>query len=185
MQGTEPGVFTAVVSRLEALLDAGGIVMLPLFTVGLIAWFAIALRALNLLEVNAASRSCLGSPNKNRNGMDRALLLRIKESKLHRQGAFIDTLVSAAPLLGLLGTVSGMIETFDGLTTAALFSEGGGIAGGIAEALTTTHAGLLIAIPSFFANKVITRKVRKLKQRLSLMETTCADVPAMEGAIAR
>ena len=54
MPGTEQGAFTAAISRLEALLDAGGIVMLPLFAVGLIAWFAIALRAMTLLEVKAA-----------------------------------------------------------------------------------------------------------------------------------
>jgi biopolymer transport protein ExbB len=184
MPSIDQGVFSEVLSRLEALKEAGGVVMLPLLAVGLIAWFAIALRAVTLIEVKAAGRRCFCTPDKNQKSMDRVLRLRVKKSVLYRQGAFVDTLVAAAPLLGLLGTVSGMIETFEGLTASALFTEGGGIAGGIAEALTTTQAGLLIAVPSFFANKVIDRKVRKLDQRICIWEAACPDVPAIKGASA-
>jgi biopolymer transport protein ExbB len=182
MMPIDTGLLSEVIFRLEALRAAGGVVMLPLLGVGLIAWFTIALRGMTLLEVRAAGRRCFCAADRTKNGMDGVLRLRVKRSKLYRQGAFIDTLVAAAPLLGLLGTVSGMIETFDGLTSAALFDEGGGIAGGIAEALTTTQAGLLIAIPSFFVNKVLGRKVGKLEQQLSVWEAACSG-GMMEGAV--
>lgn len=59
--------------------------------------------------------------------------------------------MAAAPLWGLLGTVSGMLTTFDGLARG-----GGGektmnlVAGGISEALITTQTGLMIALPGYF-----------------------------------
>ncbi|MDQ7087725.1 MAG: MotA/TolQ/ExbB proton channel family protein [Acidobacteriota bacterium] len=64
---------------------------------------------------------------------------------------FMKRCVSSAPLLGLLGTVTGMLTTF-----AALASGSGGektmsmIAGGISEALITTETGLVIALPGLF-----------------------------------
>lgn len=69
---------------------------------------------------------------------------------LDRQIRFSTTIVSAAPLLGLLGTVVGMLATFLGLS----MSYGGNsldlVAGGISEALITTQTGLMLAIPAMF-----------------------------------
>ena len=69
---------------------------------------------------------------------------------LDRQIRFSTTIVSAAPLLGLLGTVVGMLATFLGLSV----SYGGNsldlVAGGISEALITTQTGLMLAIPAMF-----------------------------------
>lgn len=58
-------------------------------------------------------------------------------------------LVTAAPLMGLLGTVMGMLKTFDGISLSAGASTADLVAGGIAEALITTETGLVIAIPGY------------------------------------
>lgn len=80
------------------------------------------------------------------------------------------SLVVSAPLLGLLGTVSGMIETFDALAEQAMFRQGGGIAGGIAEALITTEVGLCIAIPGTIVARLIDRREARIRADLATLE---------------
>lgn len=73
----------------------------------------------------------------------------------------LGTIASVAPLLGLLGTVLGMIKVF-----AAIMAEGSGnagvLAGGISEALITTAAGLTVAIPAMVMHRYFSRKVDAL-----------------------
>ncbi len=82
--------------------------------------------------------------------------------------------VSAAPLLGLLGTVTGMLSTF-----AALASGSGGdktmglVAEGISEALVTTETGLVIALPGLFFHYQMVRKHERYKAFLAHLETVC------------
>ena len=82
--------------------------------------------------------------------------------------------VSAAPLLGLLGTVTGMLATF-----AALAAGSGGektmamVAGGISEALVTTETGLVIALPGLFFQYHLVRKVQRYKAFLTHLESVC------------
>ncbi|HUF63090.1 MAG TPA: MotA/TolQ/ExbB proton channel family protein [Verrucomicrobiales bacterium] len=83
---------------------------------------------------------------------------------------FMRTLVAAAPLAGLLGTVIGMLTTFEGL------SQGGGetmgvVAGGIKEALITTQTGLLIALPGVFIALIIGRQRDALDACISRLES--------------
>ena len=80
--------------------------------------------------------------------------------------AAIGVLAAIAPLLGLLGTVSGMITTFDVL---AVFGTGNAraMAGGISEALITTQTGLLVAIPGLYMKGFLDRRARQVAQRLS------------------
>jgi len=80
--------------------------------------------------------------------------------------ALIGVLASMAPLLGLLGTVTGMIDTFDVL---AVFGTGNakGMAGGISEALITTQTGLLVAIPGLYMYGFLNRRAHRLKQRIA------------------
>lgn len=75
--------------------------------------------------------------------------------KIHKYSFVLSTAVLLAPLLGLLGTVMGMIETFASLADADLFSTTGGIAGGISQALVTTQFGLIIAIPGIFLSRFL------------------------------
>ncbi|MBK1830494.1 MotA/TolQ/ExbB proton channel family protein [Verrucomicrobiaceae bacterium R5-34] len=69
---------------------------------------------------------------------------------VERRLPFIGVLAGAAPLAGLLGTVSGMLVTFSGLATSSTAKPIDKISVGISEALITTQAGLLIAIPAAF-----------------------------------
>lgn len=68
----------------------------------------------------------------------------------------LSALVKAAPLLGLLGTVAGMIETFAGLDAVEGME---GITAGLAKALLTTQLGLLIALPGIFGLGLLRRKL--------------------------
>jgi biopolymer transport protein ExbB len=74
-------------------------------------------------------------------------------------------LSSVAPLLGLLGTVAGMISTFE---VIGQFGTGNAqaLAGGISQALITTETGLLIAVPGLFAAYMMRRRIRREHQKL-------------------
>jgi len=82
--------------------------------------------------------------------------------------AVIGALAVIAPLLGLLGTVTGMIATFDVL---AIFGTGNAkaMAGGISEALITTQTGLLVAIPGLYLKGFLDRRARNLQRRISVV----------------
>lgn len=71
---------------------------------------------------------------------------------------------STAPLAGLLGTVTGMLTTFNGLATSAGSSTASLVAGGIAEALITTMTGLVIAIPGL----VLISRIKVMRDALEL-----------------
>ena len=80
----------------------------------------------------------------------------------------IGALAAVAPLMGLLGTVIGMIVTFDVL---AVFGTGNprAMSGGISEALITTQTGLLVAIPGLYMKSFLDRRAHKLKQRVAVV----------------
>lgn len=88
----------------------------------------------------------------------------LQESEpLDRFGPAILVIASVAPLLGLLGTVTGMIETFDMITEFGtgdpkLLSEG------IAIALVTTELGLIVAIPALLLGSVLSSRARNIKR---------------------
>ncbi len=88
-----------------------------------------------------------------------------------RQVIYIGMLAAAAPLLGLLGTVIGMLDTFESLsqrmqeTTAQVSS-------GVRFALVTTQAGLIVAIPAIFIIQWIKREAQRCQQSLSHAEMT-------------
>ena len=70
----------------------------------------------------------------------------------------VGTAASVAPLLGLLGTVGGMIATFE-LIERHGAGDIGHLAGGISIALVTTYAGLVVGIPALVANRFLLAKV--------------------------
>jgi biopolymer transport protein ExbB len=85
--------------------------------------------------------------------------------RLDSRLSLIAVLAAIAPLLGLLGTVLGMIETFD---VIAMFGTGNAraMAGGISVALITTQTGLLVAIPGLLMSNRLGRISSNLKTSL-------------------
>ncbi len=82
----------------------------------------------------------------------------------HELERFIDslgTIAAITPLLGLLGTVLGMIKVFTVITTSGVGSPGE-LAGGISQALITTAAGLSVAIPALIFHRIFRAKVESL-----------------------
>ena len=92
-------------------------------------------------------------------GMQEALLVEL--TKMERFLPTMQTLAAVAPLLGLLGTVSGMINTFQVIT---LFGTGDPhmLSGGISEALVTTQLGLAVAIPIMVLHHMLNSRVDTL-----------------------
>ena len=83
---------------------------------------------------------------------------------VHELDRFLNTLGTIAaisPLLGLLGTVIGMVKVFSAITTHGV-GDPGVLAGGISEALITTAAGLSVAIPALIGYRFLRRRVDSL-----------------------
>ena len=81
--------------------------------------------------------------------------------ELERYINTLGTIASISPLLGLLGTVIGMIKVFTVITTVGV-GDPATLAGGISEALITTAAGLTVAIPSVIFHRYLKRKIDEL-----------------------
>lgn len=98
----------------------------------------------------------------------------VRQTILHnveRRVTFLNTLVAAAPLMGLLGTVIGMLATFSGIAR-----KGGGdtvdvVASGISEALITTQTGLVIALPGIFLVLLIRNRIHAIEAALARIES--------------
>ena len=94
--------------------------------------------------------------------------------ELERYLETLGTVAAVSPLLGLLGTVIGMVEVFTEITTHGVGNPGA-LAGGIAQALITTAAGLTVAIPAligyrYFRSRVDTLVVSMEKEAIKLVE---------------
>lgn len=179
-------------------IHTGGIVMFPLVLISVLLWGCIIYRLLVLKQLYrrditpAQAYTCVsdwtvlspkwqgvdamlvrtfvslrsGDPELDRHLLEEAAT-QVRSSL--RQGLnLISVLAAVAPLLGLLGTVLGMISTFD---TIALFGNSNprAMAGGISEALVTTQTGLIVAIPGLFMRNFIQRRADGLELRLNTL----------------
>jgi len=125
-------------------------------------------------DVDGAMQVCRGSNTtmgrilwvalKNR-GVSRNVMKEILEEIGRQEVAYLERYInllgvvaSVAPLLGLLGTVLGMVEVFDQISSVGMGNPSV-LAGGIAKALNTTVAGLCIAIPSLVAYRLFDSRV--------------------------
>jgi len=88
-----------------------------------------------------------------------------ESSRLDRFGSAIMVIAAVAPLLGLLGTVTGMIATFDIITE---FGTGDPklLSGGISIALVTTELGLIVAIPMLLVGNMLSAWAEKIKDAM-------------------
>lgn len=93
------------------------------------------------------------------------------EKRLH----FLGLIGNTAPMVGLLGTVTGMIKAF---TNLASFGAGDAtiVAGGISEALITTAGGLFIAIPTIVAYNLFNRKIDSIESDIDKITTTLVNI---------
>jgi len=167
-------------------MQSGGLVMWPLFISVIVLWYALGYRYHTLKRGSNANvrnlvRKYSSGIRKDAKGLvDGAVVEAIaiadaygrnRTTRLYLEDVFAErlaemgkyrrlvmTIVAAAPLIGLLGTVIGMIETFDSLADSALFSQTGGIAGGISQALFTTQLGLVVAVPGLIIGRILDRK---------------------------
>jgi biopolymer transport protein ExbB len=182
----------------------GGFVMLPLIVVSVVLWYSLIYRVLKIKTGRTNPRELVrlainGKKKINRLKSISAISARYAVAKakeissrkelkaaidaefdltresLGQYRILVRSLVGIAPLLGLLGTVDGMIETFNSLSDMVLFSQSGGIAGGISKALFTTQMGLAISIPGLLLGRMIERKEQNINRELDqIRDLVCA-----------
>lgn len=78
----------------------------------------------------------------------------------------LSTIITAAPLLGILGTVTGLINSFELLGTSQMITDPREISGGIAEALISTAAGLIVALITLFPYMIFKGHVERAYRRM-------------------
>ncbi|ADD67744.1 MotA/TolQ/ExbB proton channel [Denitrovibrio acetiphilus DSM 12809] len=111
-----------------------------------------------------AVMSSAGKPRNVRSDiLEQALIS--ESSVLERNLSFLSVAAAVSPMLGLMGTVTGMISTFHAITVYGS-SDPRMMAGGISEALTTTMLGLTAAIPIMLAVTIFNRRTENLTDRL-------------------
>lgn len=119
---------------------------------------------------------------------NRDISLRSREAEIGRVGAQevhyleshmrgLEMVATTAPLLGLLGTVIGMVRAFSQLSTAGSRVDPSMLAGGIWEALLTTVGGLIVAIPAVAAYYIIDSYIEKVR---SSMKDVAVQILALE-----
>lgn len=182
--------------RLLAYFGSGGEVMIPLVVLAAVLWFALGWRMYTLRRGNRRSVRVLvekyrrGYGRKPGGVIDQAVVTGLEVAggelphlrrrlddamyetvlEIGRFSTVVRGIVAAAPLLGLLGTVSGMIETFDSLGDMSLFSQSGGIAGGISLALFTTQMGLAVAIPGLLVGRVLEHRQKEFEAEIEKLK---------------
>ncbi len=187
---TRGGLLALQVERpsLEERIHQGGWPGYVIIFVGLLAFVVAVYQLVFLLRTDAGVRRQLAAPRapQDDNALGRVLQvfkndlekhdpevleLRLSEAVLKETPAierfqqFIRLVIAAGPLLGLLGTVAGMIETFQVITEAGS-SDPKLMAGGISKAMIATVLGLGIAIPLLFINAILASRSRAIIQIL-------------------
>lgn len=195
-----------LIDGVRTYLEQGGFVMWPLALATLVLWYCLGYRFVTLRRGSRKSARVLltqyrtGSHRTPKGVVDAAVvwgLALVARNPSRRVRPLLDdafgelrrelrsgrvairSIVSAAPLTGLLGTVIGMIETFDSIGEMALFAQSGGIAGGISQALFTTQMGLAVAVPGIVAGRMLDRVQSRLELELEqIKDWLSADAPA-------
>lgn len=195
------GLLIEQLQRQPSLMDRlrqGGLVGWVIVVLGVFGFILAAWRLLSLMQVVRSIRvqmSDLSAPTTN-NPLGRVLSvlgpnpqlsdletleLKLDEAvmqevpQLEKGQGLLKLLAAVAPLLGLLGTVTGMIVTFQAITQS-----GGGdsklMADGISQALVTTVEGLVVAIPLLFLHSILSARSKGVVQ---LLEQQCVGLLAL------
>ena len=150
-------------NALMQLLERGGWVMPVILGLSVLLYSRCFRLLFSLGRMRRQLRAAVGRPQLQQ------LQLEIRES-FRRQRAAIGPMIAAAPLLGLLGTVSGMEKTFASLSADAGQKSMEGLAGGISEVLVATESGLMVAIPAMLLVYVAHREMNRQVQAVNLRE---------------
>jgi len=154
-------------------------------------------KVIEALEKNSPLGRILAAALANRHRGREIMMERIEDTGrhvVHELERFLNslgTIASISPLLGLLGTVTGIIRAFNAVMLGGM-GDPRMLAGGISEALITTAGGLAVAIPSFIAYRYLRGKVERIVVEMEKIAVTFADtlgsepqVGESDGGIAR
>lgn len=100
--------------------------------------------------------------------------------EMERYISTLGTIAAMAPLLGLLGTVLGMIDIFSAFTSTGMTTNAAQLASGISKALITTASGLMVGIPAVFFHRFLQRRIDELvvtmeQEAIKLVEVVQGD----------
>jgi biopolymer transport protein ExbB len=166
------------------IVKSGGWLMLPIILCSVISAAIILERIWTLQQRRVLPRNPLGeilaaglsSRHRDREAMKEGIedTGRHVVHELERYLNTLGTIAAVSPLLGLLGTVIGMVKVFAAITTHGV-GDPAVLAGGISEALITTAAGLSVAIPSLIGYRYLRGRVDALvvqmeKEAITLVE---------------
>lgn len=157
---------------LSLLMDRGGHVLWAILVLSTVLWMILLTGARRLKDAEKAWTAATAAPAlewatataASRRRMMQAALVRVRRTAA-AEAAWARVIVALLPLLGLLGTVTGMIESFETLSAAG-GSDPGGLTGGISAALLTTLAGLVTALPGVFAVHRFERRTDRLADKV-------------------
>lgn len=158
---------------IQQFLSAGGDVLWLILWVSICLWCLIIERLLYFNLAYPKQRECWITQWQSRDDKNsrRALYIRecmICEAKIsmNKTVSIITTLVALCPLLGLLGTVTGMIHVFDVMAVTGS-GNARAMASGVSQATIPTMAGMVIAITGLYFSKLIEQKVSEETHHLT------------------
>ncbi len=102
-------------------------------------------------------------------------------AKMERFLPFLDTVTTIAPLLGLLGTIVGMIGTFNAIAVQQTRGNSDAVLSGVGEALYATATGISIAVVCFIAYNFFAARLRSVTSEMELAATRLINVLTDEG----
>ena len=102
-------------------------------------------------------------------------------NQLRRYLRIFSAISNVTPLLGLLGTVLGMIQTFNDISGANAMGRPEALAGGISQALLTTAAGLLVAIPAYLLYMFFVGRIDRLVMEMDRYAQQVVEAVCLEG----
>jgi len=158
--------------ELALFFELGGPVLILISIVGLIMWVLVFERFVFLLTVSANLRhsvihrwKSIESPSSWTAHQLKNCWLSEYSQQLNSHLILIRTCIAVSPLLGLLGTVTGMIEVFDVMSSSGL-GDTRAMADGISKATIPTMAGMVISLSGYMVITFIQQKITSDKQAL-------------------